>query len=82
MREIPESPGTCAGVVRLVVSPTPSCPNEFTPQVQTVLSERKASAWPEPVPMRNTPLTVVCTGEMLFDVLLLPSWPVEFAPQA
>ena len=80
---------TATATLLCVVLLLPSCPLEFKPQVATVPSEHRAMLWEFPaatamtvLPASAVPAVVTAMGTLLFVVLLLPSCPLLFCPQA
>src|SRR5512144_1178031 len=83
MAVIPPRFGTCAGLDRLVVVPSPSVPLPFSPQLQTVPSLRSARELAKPAAtarMFDSPGTA--TGERRVVSVPSPSCPKLLRPQA
>ena len=79
---------TRTGTLVFVVLLLPSSPALLYPQAATVPSEHRARLWSPPAATEttvlpaSTPLDVTRTGTLLLVVLLLPSCPNPFHPQA
>src|SRR6266542_2403776 len=64
------------------VTPSPSCPDVFAPQHQTVPSVRRAHECEPPATIASTFVRPVTgTGTLLESNVPLPSSPLSFAPQ-
>src|SRR3989442_6966540 len=74
---------TTSGVLRSVVVPSPSCPNELAPQHATPPLTPTAHVWKPPaLTAWSAPKAVdTWTGVALLVVVPLPSWPWKSLPQ-
>jgi hypothetical protein len=66
----------------LVVTPVPSCPEEFAPQHTTLRFARRAQEWAEPAATSSasvSPATATGTGDD--TIVPLPSCPDVLLPQ-
>ena len=74
---------TWTGEVRVMVSPTPSCPEALAPQAQRLPSVLMAIEYASPHAMVAQPPPVPTrTGAVRSVVSPRPSWPDAFAPHA
>jgi hypothetical protein len=73
---------TWTGVVRLVVSPSPSCPEELSPQHQRVPVTRLTQVWLPPAPaVAQSVMVPTWVGLVRSMVSPRPSCPYSLSPQ-